>query len=64
MMIAVLIDLFGDIYSLKDKDLLIEKVNEFDELRKYFNVSIKNLGKRFDMHNFKVIDETWQSWTY
>jgi len=64
MMLAVLIDLFGDIYSLKDKDLLIEKVNEFDELRKYFNVSIKNLGKRFDMHNFKAIDETWQSWTY
>lgn len=64
MVLAVLIDLFGDIYSLKDKDVIAEKVNEFDELRKYFNVSIKNLGDRFDMYNFKIIDETWQSWTY
>jgi hypothetical protein len=64
MMLAVLIDLFGDIYSLQDKDAVVEKVNEFNELRKYFNVSLKNLGDRFDMYNFKVIDETWQSWTY
>lgn len=63
MVLAVLIDLFGDIYNLKDKNALLEKINEFDELRKYFNVSIKNLGDRFDMYNFKVIDETWQSWT-
>jgi hypothetical protein len=64
MVLAVLIDLFGDIYNLKDKDALVEKINEFDELRKYFNVSIKNLGNRFDLYNFKVIDETWQSWVY
>ena len=64
MMLAVLVDLFGDIYNLKDKNSIDEKVNEFDELRKYFNVSIKNLGNRFDMYNFKVIDDTWQSWTY
>jgi Hom_end-associated Hint/Homing endonuclease len=64
MVLAVLIDLFGDIYNLKNKDALVEKINEFDELRKYFNVSIKNLGNRFDLYNFKVIDETWQSWVY
>lgn len=63
MLISVLIDLFGDIYHLNDNESIVEKVNEFNELRKYFNVSLKNLGHRFDMYNFKVIDDTWQSWT-
>jgi hypothetical protein len=63
MMVAVLVDLFGDIFSLNDNQSMRNKLNEFHDLRKYFNESIKNLGKRFDLHNFKIIDETWISWT-
>lgn len=64
MMIAVLVDLFGDVCSLVDEQAIKEKVNEFNEIRQYFNQSISNLGKRYDMYNFKGIDKTWMSWEY
>jgi hypothetical protein len=64
MMIAVLIDLFGDLCSINDESSISLKTNEFDEIRKYFNSSIKNIGNRFDLYNFKVIDSTWMSWHY
>jgi hypothetical protein len=64
MMIAVLIDLFGDICNINDESSIYQKTNEFDEIRKYFNSSVKNIGNRFDLLNFKVISSTWMSWHY
>ena len=64
MMLAVLIDLFGDLLTMNDVSQVNEKIVEFDELRKYFNMSINNIRKRFDLYNFKMIDTTWMSWHY
>jgi len=64
MMIAVLIDLFGDICHTHELDVINQKINEFDEIRKYFNSSIKNLQERFDVSNYKIISNTWMKWTY
>lgn len=64
MMIAVLVDLFGDLCDTKDVEVINQKINEFDEIRKYFNLSVKNLQDRFDVYNYKVIDNTWMTWTY
>jgi hypothetical protein len=64
MILAVLIDIFRDLLLLETKDDVDIKVREIDELRKYFNKSIKNLGNRFDLYNFKRISRTWMEWVY
>lgn len=64
MILAVLIDIFRDLLVIKTTDDVDTKIQEIDELRKYFNKSIKNLGHRFDMYNFKRISKTWMEWVY
>lgn len=64
MILAVLIDIFRDLLVLETKDDIDVKVREIDELRKYFNKSIKNLGHRFDLYNFKRISRTWMEWVH
>lgn len=62
MILAVLIDIFRDLLVIETKDGVDDKIHEIDELRKYFNKSIKNLGHRFDLYNFKRISKTWMEW--
>lgn len=64
MILAVLIDIFRDLLVIDNKEGVDDKVHEIDELRKYFNKSIKNLGYRFDLYNFKRISKTWMEWVY
>jgi hypothetical protein len=62
MILAVLIDIFRDLLVIETKDGVDDKIQEINALRKYFNKSIKNLGHRFDLYNFKRISKTWMEW--
>jgi hypothetical protein len=63
MMLAVLIDIFRDIVNMTTKDDIGDKVVEIEELRKYFNLSLANLGRRFEI-KCKKIPKSWQKWEY
>jgi hypothetical protein len=63
MILAVLIDIFRDLCVVSSKDIIDAKTTEIDEIRKYFNKSMKNLGERFDTGRVRVISETWMEWT-
>jgi len=64
MMLAVMIDNFRDLAAITTSEDLANKVEEVRQIRKYFNKSIKNLGRRFECYNFKCIDKTWMTWEY
>lgn len=64
MMLAVLIDIFRDIVDINTKDDINDKLVEIEELRKYFNLSLDNLGRRFEINNCKKISKTWMKWEY
>jgi hypothetical protein len=64
MILAVLIDIFRDICVATSKETIDGKVREIDQIREYFNKSVKNLSSRFDKHCVKVISDTWMEWTY
>ncbi len=63
MMLAVLIDIFRDIVDMTTKDDISNKLVEIEELRKYFNLSLDNLGSRFEM-KCKYICKSWMKWDY
>ena len=64
MMLAVLIDIFRDIVDMTTKDDINDKVVEIEELRKYFNMSLDNLRRRFDIQRCKKIPKSWMKWEY
>jgi hypothetical protein len=64
MMLAVLIDIFRDIVEMTTKDSINDKLVEIEELRKYFNLSLDNLGHRYELNNCKKISKTWMKWEY
>lgn len=63
MILAVLIDIFRDLCVVSSKDAATVKISEIDEIRKYFNKSMKSLVRRFDTSRVRVISETWMEWT-
>ena len=63
MILAVLIDIFRDLCVASSKETIDTKVTEIDEIRKYFNKSMENLARRFDIGRVRLISETWMEWT-